>query len=118
MRASLGRRLLGITIDWMACYFIVAGFSGGLGRGSASRPFEVLALFSFEYFLLVALQGQSLGHRLLRMKVITFPSGGAITFKQSLIRTILLILIITAITYDEDGRGIHERLSQSATIRY
>ena len=118
MRATLGRRLIGITIDWLACYFIVAGFSGGFGRGTASRPFEVLALFAFEYFLLVALQGQSLGHRAMRMKVITFPEGGPLTFRQALIRTALLLLIVTAITYDENGRGIHERLSRSATIRY
>lgn len=118
MRASLGRRLLAITIDWMACYFIVAGFSGGFGQGSPSRPFTVLALFAFEYFLLVALQGQSLGHRLLRLKVVTFPTHGGVTFRQSLIRTLLLIVIVTAITYDDDGRGIHERMSRTITIRY
>jgi len=30
---------------------------------------------------------------------------------QSLARTVLLCLVVTAITYDENGRGIHERLS-------
>lgn len=118
MRASLGRRLAGVTIDWLACYFIVTGFSGGFGRPHASRPFEVLALFAFEYLLLVWLQGQSLGHRAMRLKVVRYQAAGTLSFRQAAIRTLLLLLIVTAITFDEEGRGIHERLSKSATIRY
>jgi hypothetical protein len=33
-----------------------------------------------------------------------------------LIRTALLCLVVTAITYDDNGRGIHERLSGTALI--
>ena len=35
---------------------------------------------------------------------------------QALIRTTLICLVITAITFDENGRGIHERLSNTKLI--
>ena len=35
------------------------------------------------------------------------------TLLQALVRTVLMVIVITAITYDENGRGIHERLSKT-----
>lgn len=118
MRASLGRRFVAICLDWFACYFIVVGFSGGFGRSSSGRPAEVLALFAFEYALLLLLQGQSLGHRIMRLRVVNVSGGERLSITSVLIRTILMMAIVTAITFDDDGRGIHERLSGTATIRY
>lgn len=114
----MGRRLAGVSLDWLACYFIVVGFSGGFGAKSSARPMEVLALFIFEYALLVLLQGQSLGHRLMRLKVVSYSADTPLSLKQVFVRTLLLVLVVTAVTYDENGRGIHERLSGTATIRY
>jgi hypothetical protein len=34
-----------------------------------------------------------------------------------LIRTLLLCLVVTAITFDENGRGLHERISGSVLTR-
>jgi hypothetical protein len=39
------------------------------------------------------------------------------TPKQALIRTALLAIVITAITFDENGRGINERFSGTVLIR-
>jgi len=49
----------------------------------------------------------------MRMKVVRFSDGGVASPLQALIRTTLICLVITAITFDEDGRGIHERLSNT-----
>lgn len=116
-RAGLGRRLAAISLDWIMSYFIVVALTGGLGVSNGSRPASVLGLFFTEYLLLVGLSGASAGHRLLRLKVVSFPSGGQPTPLQALIRTVLMVLIVTAVTYDENGRGIHERLSGTATIK-
>lgn len=112
-RVTLGRRFAALSIDWLACYAIVAAFGGGLGSMAASSSLAVLGLFFAEVWALSALQGASLGHRLLRIRIVRFSDGGAITPLQALIRTILLCLVVTAITYDNDGRGIHERLSNT-----
>ena len=43
--------------------------------------------------------------------------GGAISPIQALIRSALLVTVIFAVTFDENGRGIHERLSGSVLTR-
>ena len=113
---SLGRRLAAITLDWLACYAIVAAISGGIGQMSGFKP-EVLLLFFAQVWVLTALTGSSLGQRIFGLKVVRFSDGGSITPLQALIRTFFLVLIVTAITYDENGRGIHERISKTVLTR-
>ena len=116
-RVTLGRRLAAISVDWLACYAIIAAISGGIGQMGPNRSLSILALFFVEVSILTALQGASLGQKIFRMKVVRFSDGGAITPLQALIRTVFLVLVVTAVTYDENGRGIHERLSRTALIR-
>ena len=116
-RVSLGRRMSALMVDWMACYFIVAASAGGLGKMAPNRSWTVLALFFAEVAILSALQGASLGHRIFGIKIIRFADGGAITPVQALIRSALLVTVIFAITFDENGRGMHERFSGSVLTR-
>ncbi len=119
-RVSQGRRIAGITIDWLACYAIALGFFSGGGTLSERVPgarLPVLILLFAEYSILVALGGSSFGHRLVGLKVVRFSDGGQVTPLQALIRTSLLIPIITAITFDENGRGINERFSNTVLIK-
>lgn len=116
-RVSLGRRLAAISVDWLACYFIVAASAGGIGKMGQSRPVTVLGLFFLEVAILTALQGASLGHRIFGIRVVRFIDGGAATPIQSLVRTALLITVIFAVTFDENGRGLHERFSQTVLTR-
>ena len=117
---TLGRRLAAITIDWFASYAIAFAFFAGGGnfgdRVTGARP-STYVIFVAEYAILMALTGASFGHRLLRLKVIDFSHGGMPSVRQVLIRTSLMALVITAITYDEDGRGIHERFSKTKLAR-
>ncbi|CAB4535296.1 unannotated protein [freshwater metagenome] len=82
-----------------------------------NRSWTVLALFFAEIGILSALQGATLGHRLFGIKIVRFIDGGAITPLQALIRSALLVTVIFAITFDENGRGMHERLSGSVLTR-
>ena len=119
-RVSQGRRALGITIDWIACYAISLGFFAGGGSFADRVPgarFPVLLLLFAEYSILVALTGTSFGHRVVGLKVVRFSDGGPVTPLQALIRTALLLPIVTAITFDENGRGINERLSDTVLVR-
>ena len=100
---SLGRRLLGLTIDWLMCYAIALGLFGEAGL--------TLAVFFIETLILISFGGATAGHRIVGLKVVRFVDGGAPSPIQALIRTILLVIVVTAITYDDNGRGIHERLS-------
>ena len=117
IRTTYGRRMAALALDWLACYAIVAALSGGIYKMSPNSSLYVLAIFFLEVWILIALQGATLGHRLFGMKVVRFEDGGAISLSQALIRTVLLVLVVTAVTFDQNGRGIHERLSGSVLTR-
>jgi uncharacterized RDD family membrane protein YckC len=116
-RVGLGRRFAALMVDWLACYFIVAATAGGIGKMAPNRSLTVLGLFFAEVAILSALQGASLGHRIFGIRIVRFSDGGAISPLQALIRTALLISVIFAITFDENGRGMHERFSGSVLTR-
>ena len=117
VRVSLGRRMAALMVDWLACYFIIAASAGGIGSMAPNRSWSVLALFFAEISILSALQGASLGHRIFGFRIVRFNDGGAITPIQALIRSALLVTVIFAITFDENGRGMHERFSGSVLTR-
>ncbi|MDO8645808.1 MAG: RDD family protein [Candidatus Planktophila sp.] len=114
---SLGRRLAAITLDWMACYAIVAALSGGLGQMGPRQSPIILALFFMEVWVLTSLIGASLGQKIFGMRVVRFSDGASVSPMQALIRTLFLVLVVTAVTYDENGRGIHERISGTVLAR-
>ena len=114
---SLGRRLAAFTLDWMACYAIVAAISGGIGQMGPRQSPIILALFFMEVWVLTSLTGASLGQKIFGMRVVRFSDGASVSPMQALIRTLFLVLVVTAVTYDENGRGIHERISRTALAR-
>ena len=117
VRTTLSRRFAALMVDWLACYAIVAASTGGIGQMAPNRSLTVLALFFAEISILSWLQGATLGHRIFGIRIVRFADGGQITPLQALIRSALLITVIFAITFDENGRGIHERLSQTVLTK-
>ena len=117
VRTTYARRMSALALDWLACYAIVAAFSGGVDQLNPNNSLYVLFLFFAQTWILIALQGASLGHRVFGMRVVRFEDGGPLSARQGLIRTILLVLVVTAVTFDENGRGIHEWLSGSVLTR-
>jgi uncharacterized RDD family membrane protein YckC len=119
-RIGQGRRMLGITIDWLAAYAVTLGFFAGGGsflERSRNVGGTVLLILTLEYLILVALTGSSFGHRIVGLKVVRFSDAGAVTIVQALIRTLLLVTIVAAITFDENGRAPNERLSNTVLVK-
>ena len=114
-RVSQGRRMLGVLIDWLMSYAIAIGFFVEFGESSMGAV--VFLIFTAQYLLFAALGGATPGHRVVGLKIVRFSDGGMPTPLQALIRTGLLVLIVTAITFDHNGRGINERLSNTVLIR-
>jgi uncharacterized RDD family membrane protein YckC len=106
-----------LMVDWLACYFIVAAATGGLGAMAPNRSLGVLGLFFAEILILSTLQGATLGHKIFGIRIVRFADGGAISPLAALIRSALLVSVIFAITFDENGRGMHERFSGSVLTR-
>ena len=114
-RVSQGRRMLGVLIDWLMSYAIAIGFFVEFGEPSMGAV--VFLIFTAQYLLFAALGGATPGHRVVGLKIVRFSDGGMPTPLHALIRTGLLVLILTAITFDHNGRGINERLSNTVLIR-
>jgi len=51
------------------------------------------------------------------LKVVRFSDGQSPTPLQALIRGALLLPLVTAITFDENGRGINERFSNTVLVK-
>ena len=107
---TLFRRMAALGLDWLACTAIVRGFQ-------LDGAFTILIVFYVEVAVLTAFGGASFGHRMVGIRVVRFDDGKPPTPLQALIRTTLLCTVIFAITYDENGRGIHERLSGTYLVK-
>lgn len=99
--ARFGRRVLALSIDWALSLLIARGLAGG-------NEWATLAIFAVENVLLVATAGQTVGHRLLRMRL-TRLDGGAPGPARSAGRAVLLALAVPALVWDRDQRGLHDR---------
>ncbi|RYV50276.1 RDD family protein [Pengzhenrongella frigida] len=127
--ASLVRRVAAIGVDWALCLLISAAFFDG-------DPIATLAVFAVENVLLVGTIGHTLGHRLLGIHVRRAPSGGgadggrsgggpaaslsgpgAVGIPRAALRTVLVCLVIPAVVWDGDGRGLHDRAAGTVIVR-
>ncbi len=117
-RSYLGRRFLGIGIDWVLCLIIAAAFfPAGDSEGLtgiervllAGDPLATVAIWMAQHFLLVATLGTTVGHRIVRLRVVRDDGAPFVGVIRALGRTVLLALVIPAVVWDNDGRGLHDR---------
>lgn len=86
----------------------------GVQRQAAA--YSVLAV---SHVLLVALTGQTLGMRLMGLKVLRLSEPGHVPgFTNALLRTVPLLLTVGVTGFfTRDGRGLHDVLAGSAVVR-
>lgn len=111
--AGYGRRLGAILVDWMVCVWAIAG--GLLQTRGQEQAVIGLAAFAVEYVLLVGTLGMTLGMRLFGIRVAALD-GGRPPLIAVLIRTFLMFLVVPALFYDEDRRGLHDRAANTVVV--
>ena len=107
--ARAGRRILAICIDWGLALLISNYAFGG-------DPWATLAVFAAEQILLIGTLGYSIGHRLLGIHVIR-RGGSPAGPLAALVRTVLLCLVIPAVIFDPDHRGLHDKAMNTILVR-
>ncbi|MGW0858916.1 RDD family protein [Streptomyces sp. NPDC002690] len=112
--APLGRRFGAIFVDWALCFLIAYGLIAGGDQQAAGN--WALLVFLVLSFLTVGTLGFTPGKRLLRLRLVS-EGGGRLGMGRVLVRTVLLLLVIPALIWDRDGRGLHDRLSRSVQVR-
>jgi uncharacterized RDD family membrane protein YckC len=106
--AGVGRRLGALVIDWLACTVI----SLAIFRVQV----WTIVFFAAEVWLLTALTGFTLGKRLLGIRVARID-GQPVGFVSGLVRTVLLLLVVPALVFDKDLRGLHDKAARTIVIR-
>ncbi len=111
--AGQGRRLGALLVDWALAYLIIAAF--GWHPSTQQGQWGVLAVFAAEHLLLLSTLGYTIGKRIFGLHV--GKLGGPLTPLNVVVRTVLLMLVIPAIIWDRDGRGLHDRLAGTVELR-
>ncbi len=105
----LGRRMLALAIDWgIAILLSVAFFHYDAGA--------TLAIFALEQSLFLLTVNGSIGHLIVGLRVVPI-AGGYLGLWRPLARTVLLCLVIPAVIWDRDQRGMHDRLVGTVLVR-
>ncbi|MFI5985615.1 RDD family protein [Streptomyces sp. NPDC051555] len=112
--ARFGRRLAAVAIDWTGCLVITYGLITH-GESTATGNWT-LGLFVALAVLTVGTVGFTPGKRILGLRVIS-ENGGRLGFGRVVLRTLLLALVIPAVIWDRDARGLHDRLARAVQVR-
>jgi uncharacterized RDD family membrane protein YckC len=76
-----------------------------------------LLVFAVLYFGFTVLVGQTPGMRLLKLRVVRTDRPATVGLWRAAVRTAGVILLVPALLRSADGRGLHDRLTQTAVIR-
>lgn len=114
--ARMGRRIIALMIDWIAAILVTHLVFPDLVYGSEVFAAATLGVFAAQVFLLTATTGASFGYKLSGIRLISI-SPAPITFLKVLVRTALLCLVVPALIWDRDGRGLHDKAVGTITMR-
>jgi len=107
--AGFGRRILAIVIDWLPC-------SVAAQLLTKNPALSALALFAAITVISIAVAGRTVGHAVAGLRV-ALLDGRRAGFGAAVIRTVLLCLVIPAVVYNTDGRGLHDRAAGTIVLR-
>lgn len=116
--ASWLQRVAALVVDWIACTLVVMGVMGPADWSNSSwSGLYVTGVFVLESTVLTAYAGGSFGKLLTRLRVVRQADGGPIDPLRALARSVLLALVIPPLVFRPDGRGLHDMVAGSVTVR-
>jgi len=118
--ARVGRRIAALAIDWTIATVIAMAFFGynqfALPEEAGATQFAPLVVFAVLQMLFIPLIGGSPGHRIVRLRIILL-SGEWVGFWRPIVRTLLLCLVLPALVFDPDQRGLHDKVVNTMLVR-
>jgi uncharacterized RDD family membrane protein YckC len=111
--ARFGRRIAALFVDWMIAN-VIALLAGPYA--STAQSWSALVVFAIMQMLFIPTIGGSIGHRVLGLRVVPL-GGGWVGAWRPVIRTVLLVVVIPAVIWDSDQRGLHDRAAGTVLIR-
>ena len=111
--ATVGRRLGALVIDWAIAYGLAYLLLGN--KLLVNGQFAALSLLAVSYLVGLTINGGTLGMMVLGLRV-TADDGSKPGFTAIVLRTVLLFLVIPAVVWDADGRGLHDRIAHTVIV--
>ncbi|BDZ43285.1 hypothetical protein GCM10025865_25840 [Paraoerskovia sediminicola] len=126
--------MVALLVDWVLSTLVAYAVTGAQGSPLDVNPAVQLGVFAVVTFALVATLGTTVGHRLLGMQVRRLDArrgsgsgnsseagagarSSAVGAVAAAVRTVLLCLVIPAVVWDSDGRGVHDRAAGTVLVR-
>jgi uncharacterized RDD family membrane protein YckC len=94
------------VLDWIAA-LLLARLIPGAEYGSGDYALATLVIFATEIIALTWLTGSSFGQRIMGIAVVN-EEGGRLSLWRIVIRTLLICLVIPALVYDSQRRGLQD----------
>ena len=85
-------------------------------RTARSAIFVRMYVFVLVHAFFVGLFGRTPGMAPARIRCVSTADGGAIGLPRALLRALLLALVIPAMVFDREGRGLHDRAAGSVMV--
>lgn len=114
--STTGVRLGAFVVDALASSLIAALFVRGTGTGHLPGSWSLIPL-AVDYLGGLLLGGRTLGMYLFGLRVVRVDQPVAIGPVRALLRTVLLFVLVPAVVWDRDGRGLHDRFTDTAVVR-
>lgn len=116
--ASTGARLVAFLLDVAAGFLIGGLLIAFLGEVTPQqRSLATNGAFALQMVVLQSLTGQSMGMRMVGIRVRRLSADGPLGLLPTLLRTALLVLLVPALVYDRDRRGLHDRAAGTVVVR-
>ncbi len=107
--ARIGRRIGALAIDWAAAVIISIAFF-------QYDSIATLLVFAVVQIVFIPTAGGSPGHRILGMRLVML-NGAWVGLWRPIVRTLLLVVVIPAVIWDPDQRGMHDKAVGTVLIR-
>jgi uncharacterized RDD family membrane protein YckC len=119
--AGWGRRVLQLLIDWLIAALIASPVVGKpMWAGGNDYNTSHLVIFFVMTALLTGLLGGTIGHRVCGLRVQFLgdrPTSALELLLRAAIRALLICLLLPAVVYDRDRRGLHDRAGNTVVVR-
>lgn len=119
--APSGRRFGAFVVDGLGASIIAGIFTHALGSDATSQLPRMWSLlpWALDYVLGMLFFGRTVGMYLFGLRIIRVDRGinsEAVNPWRALLRTLLLAILVPAVIWDRDGRGLHDRFTGTAVV--
>jgi uncharacterized RDD family membrane protein YckC len=116
---TTGPRFMAFVVDAIAASLVAALFVHHHGSSFADKlpgSWSLIPL-AIDYLGGSLVAGRTLGMYLFGLRLVRVDRDVPVDPGRLVIRTVLLFLLVPAVIFDRDGRGLHDRLTETAVVR-